>query len=114
MKLLKPIALILLAVIYLSTACTYTVRVVVSDIPASGANTVLALFGNAKQAEIKTAEQHRHMPLSNEIQVPDTHIRKAELPILTDFREILLDSGPFQETASYYYSSSSDRAPPVA
>ena len=114
MRLLKHISLTLLAVIYLSTACSYTVRVVVSDIPASGANTILALFGQAKQAEIKTGEQHRHMPLSNEIQVPATHIGESEYPILTDFRGVLLETEPFQKTVAYYYSSSSDRAPPVA
>jgi hypothetical protein len=114
MKLLKHISLTLLAVIYLSTACAYTVRVIASDIPASGANAVLALFGQAKQAEIKTGEQYRHMPLSNQIQVPPTHIGETEFPILTDFRGILLDAEPLQEITSYYYSFSSGRAPPVA
>ena len=101
MKLLKNISLTLLAVIYVSTVCTYTVIVIASDIPASGANTVLALFGQAKQAEIKTGEQHRHMPLSNKIQVPPTHIGETAFPIFTDFRGILLDIEPIQETTSY-------------
>ncbi len=114
MKALKHISFILLATIYLASACTYSVNVLASGIPASGADTVVAHDGQTKNLPQKLSVQRRHIPLVNDIPCPSVHIGEAEFPPVVDEQILAIRIPSCKPTTAYYYSSFCDRAPPLA
>ena len=114
MKALKHISFILLAAFYIASACTYSVNVLASGIPASGADTIFAHNNQGKELPQKLSIQRRHIPLVNDIPCPCVHLGEAEFPPVVDEQSVVFRIPSGKHTTAYYYTSLCDRAPPVA
>jgi hypothetical protein len=112
MKGLKNIALVLLGLFYLTTACAVTVAVITEGIPSSGAKAIVADTGATKEIPPKRIEPRRHMPMVKQISVPLAIVRTVEFPLLLNEWETVADSPALPNHSHNEHSPNGNRAPP--